>query len=109
MFQMLTCFNLKPGVEVGDLTDALAVFTRHMREQGLCEGCGPVLDRCAEAHLDTDRERDHAHFFLMDFRDRAQSDDALKYIRRMGLRNVPEHVDVFTKVKDQVFICWQTA
>jgi len=106
MFQMLTCCNLKPGVELAEFERRLAEFTAHMVGLGLCEGCGPVGRRQADSGLDTDAERTHEFFFLMDFRDRAQADASLAHIHEMGQRNVPTHLEVFRRVTDSIFICW---
>lgn len=107
MFQMLTCFNLKEGVDLAELEAGLEAFAEEMIALDLCTGCGPVGHRRAESGLDTDAERDHGYFFLMDFRDRAQSEAAYAHIKRLGLMGVESHLDVIRKTRDTIFICWE--
>ncbi|MEO0620998.1 MAG: hypothetical protein AAF183_02120 [Pseudomonadota bacterium] len=106
---MLTCCDLKPGVDLAAFEGHLARFTEYMTAEGLCLGCGPLGHRQASSGLDTDEERQHSLFFLMDFRDRAQADAALAHIDALGLRNVPTHLEVFRQVANPIFICWADA
>ncbi|MBK0400793.1 hypothetical protein H0I76_16455 [Limibaculum sp. M0105] len=109
MFQMLTCFNLKRGVGLEEFGAALESFISHLRETGLALGGSGVKRRCVETHLDTDRERGHEFFFVMDFRDKAQSDAAFDYLKARTPEGFRRHRAVFSRVRDQVFICWQDA
>jgi len=106
MFQMLTCFNLKPGVQMAEFEAHLAEFTREMVALGLCTGCGPVMHRRRDTGLDTDDDRTHTHFFVMDFVDKDQGDRALAHIKTIGLKNMRSHLEVFRRVTDSIFICW---
>lgn len=107
MFQMLTCFNLKPGISLDEFKSALDAFAAHLKERGLAEGCGAIQRRCSDTMLDTDRERDHSFFVLMDFRDRAQSDAARDYLRSGQEPGLSRHRAVNSKAQDPIFICWQ--
>jgi hypothetical protein len=42
MFHMLTCFNLKSEVEIGEFRAAYMDFVEHMRGIDLVEGTGPA-------------------------------------------------------------------
>ncbi|NHX27803.1 hypothetical protein HA397_28065, partial [Escherichia coli] len=74
MFHMLTCFNLKPGVEIEAFRDAFVGFVDHMRSVGLVESAGAIGKRQRDTIMDTDDERDHEYFVVMSFLDRAQPD-----------------------------------
>ena len=107
MFHMLTCFNLKPGVEIETFRDALDRFVDHMRSVGLVEGAGPIGRRQSDTIMDTDDERDHEYFMVMSFRDRAQSDDAVDLMRKHQDPSETVHHAVYSRAKDMVFICWE--
>ncbi len=107
MFQMLTCFNLRTGVALASFESELRAFAAEMAEAGLVEGAGPVLRRRTDTALDTDDARDHAYFFLMDFRDKAQADAALAAIARGDEPGATRHRAVFSKTRDAIFICWE--
>lgn len=107
MFQMLTCFDLKAGVTLKDFETALAWFAEDLTSRGLAEGSGPVFRRCSATPLDTDAERDQAFFFLMTFRDKAQSDAAFAYIDGRTEPGRTRHLSVFNKVASPIFICWE--
>ena len=76
MFHMLTCFNLKPGIEIGSFRAAYMDFVEHMRGIDLVESTGPIGMRQSDTKMDSDSERDHQHFVVMSFRNRAQVDAA---------------------------------
>lgn len=107
MFHMLTCFNLKDGETIEGFRDAYAGFVAHMRQIGLVEGTGPIGERQKDTSMDTDDERDHAYFVIMSFRDRAQVDRALSLLYRHENPSDSAHARVHSKIRDQIFICWQ--
>ena len=104
---MLTCFNLKVDVTMDSFQDALSEFTAHMKSKDMVVSTGPVGKRQSDTIMDTDSERDHQHFFLMTFRDRAQCDKAVKYLLPHQEPGESAHKAVYTKVTDQIFICWE--
>lgn len=108
MLQMLSCFNLRPGVELGPFQGHVTAFATHMREIDLVEAVGPVMRRVTDTPLDTDRVRDHAFFFTMDFRDRAQADASYAYLARREAPGWGLHQAVFGRVEDAIFICWES-
>jgi hypothetical protein len=73
MFHMLTCFDLKPGIEIGAFRAAYLGFVEYMRSIDLVECTGPIGQRQRDTRMDTDGERDHEYFVIMSFRDRARS------------------------------------
>ena len=104
---MLTCFNLKPAVSIDDFRQVLVDFTIHLEELGLVDRTGPIGRRQRHPVMDTDKERDHEYFFIMSFRDHAQCDRAVDYIRpRKGPGEVI-HKALYSKIKDEIFICWE--
>ena len=107
MFHMLTCFNLKPGIELGAFRTALADYTAHLQELDLVECTGPIGERQSDTILDTDGERHHRYFNTMSFRDRAQADAATDYIKAHEEPGHSLHIAVHSKSQDQIFICWQ--
>jgi len=107
VFHMLTHFNLKSGIELGAFRKALANYTAHMQELDLVESNSPIGKRQSNTILDTDDERHHQYFTTMTFRDRAQSDAAIDYIKAHTEPGHSIHVAVYSKVQDQIFTCWQ--
>ncbi len=107
MFNMLTCFDLKAGVEMPEFEAALAVYAEHMRGRDLLASVGPVGTRARNTILDTDEQRTQAHFFLMHFRDRAQADAATALIES-GEREADHiHRAMYAKADNMVFLCWE--
>ncbi len=107
MFHMLTCFDLKPDVEIGAFGAALADYTVHLQELDLVESNGPIGQRQSDTILDTDGERHHQFFTTMSFRDRSQADAAVDYIKAHTEPGHSIHHAVYSKVQNQIFICWQ--
>ena len=107
MFRMLTCFDLKPGFSLDDFELALDEYTEHMRDLDLVIERGPIGERVSDTILDTDNERAHSYFMLMNFRDRAQSDKAVEYILEHKEPGDSIHRSVYARVDNLVFICWQ--
>lgn len=107
MFHMLTCFDLKPGFTLEEFRLSLDDYTEHMRELDLVIDRGPIGKRVSDTILDTDSERDHGYFMLMNFRDRAQSDKAVNYILEHREPGDSIHTSVYSKAENLVFICWQ--
>ena len=107
MFHMLTCFNLKPEFAMDDFRRSLTGLARHMREVDLVHSTGPIGRRQSDTIMDTDSERDHEYFFIMSFRDRAQCDKAGGYLLPHEEPGESIHKDVYSKLRDQIFICWE--
>jgi hypothetical protein len=97
MFHMLTCFDLKPEYSLDEFQESLDEYTNHMHSLDLVEDRSPIGLRQSDTIMDTDNERNHKYFMLMNFRDRTQSDKAVEYINK----------EVYSKVQDLIFICWQ--
>ena len=107
MFHMLTCFNLRPAIELGDFRKALVDYTAHMQELDLVVSNSPIGLRQSDTSMDTDAERRHRYFTITTFRDRAQVDAAYDYIKAHTEPGYAIHHAVYSKVQDQIFICWQ--
>jgi hypothetical protein len=107
MFHMLSCFNLKPGEEIGAFRSAYRSYVDEMKRIGLVESTGPVGNRQSDTPMDTDDERDHEYFVVMSFRDREQVDAAYAHIMHHAGPSGIAHDSVYNKVMDPVFICWQ--
>lgn len=107
MFHMLSCFDLKPGENITDFSEAYAAFVEQMQRLNLVEYSGPVGRRQTDTPMDTDSERDHDYFAVMSFRDRAQVDAAYAHIMdHVGASDIA-HEAVYNRVLNPVFICWQ--
>jgi hypothetical protein len=104
---MLTCFNLKPEIAMDNFRHAIAEFMEHMKANELVHSSGPVGRRQRDTIMDTDTERDHEFFFILSFRDREQCDRAVEYILPHEEPGESMHNAVYSKVKDQIFICWE--
>jgi len=107
VFRMLTCFNLRPDTSIEEFRLSVAQFSEHLKKIDLIHTIGPVGRRHKHAILDTDSERDHNYFFITSFRDREQSDLAVKYILPHEEREELLHQAVYSKVIDPIFICWE--
>ena len=42
MFHMLTCFNLKPEITIGEFSQALSDLTKHLKEREFVHSTGPI-------------------------------------------------------------------
>ena len=107
MFHMLTCFNLKPEIAMDKFRHAIAEFTAHLKASELIHSAGPIGRRHRDTIMDTDSERDHEFFFILSFRDREQCDRAVEYILPHEEPGESFHDAVYSKVVDQIFICWE--
>jgi hypothetical protein len=107
MFQMLTCFDLKPEFSIKEFQRSLTDYTEHMHKLDLVESNGPIGLRQSDTIMDTDNERKHKYFVLMNFRDKTQSDKAIDYIKTHREPGDSIHKNVYSKVQNQIFICWQ--
>jgi len=107
MFHMLTCFDLKPGVEIEAFRAAYLDFVDYMRSIGLVERSGPIGRRQNDTRMDTDGERDHEYFVIMSFRDRAQVDAAYAKLVACEGAESTAHEEAYSNIRNQIFICWQ--
>ena len=107
MFHMLTCFNLKPGISIDEFRQSLAELTSHLEKLELLFCTGPIGRRQRHPIMDTDSERDHEYFFIMSFRDRAQCDRAVENMLPRSEPGDSVHKAVYSKVKDEIFVCWE--
>lgn len=107
MFHMLTCIDLKPGEPLEEFEQSLVGYTAHMHGLDLVESNGPIGLRQNDTIMDTDDERKQNYFVIMHFRDRAQSDNAVAYIKTHSESGDSIHKKVYSKVQNLIFICWQ--
>ena len=107
MFHMLTCFDLKPDVGIGDFRDAYSNLIAHLQGIGMAEGTGPIGRRQSDTPMDTDSERDQEYFVVMTFRDRAQVDVAYAQFLHHQEPTNSIHIAVRSKMQNPIFICWQ--
>ena len=107
MFHMLSCFNLKAEISIDEFRSSLADYTAHLQTLDLVDSTGPIGRRQSDTIMDTDNERDHQYFVTMSFRDRAQCDRSVDYIHGHQQPGDRIHREVYSKVADPVFICWE--
>ena len=107
MFHMLTCFDLKPGVEIDEFRQSVVVYEQHLKERNLIQSMGPIGQRQRHPIMDTDDERDHQYFFSSSFQDRTQCDRAVDYILLHEEPGDSIHKAVYAKVQNRIFICWE--
>ena len=104
---MLTCFDLKPGIDIEAFRAAYLGFVDYMRSIDLVERTGPIGRRQSDTKMDTDDERDHQYFVIMSFRDRAQVDAAYAKLVPHEEPARTAHEAVYSNIQNQIFICWQ--
>ena len=109
MFHMLSYFDLKKGCTLKDFKAALHRYSEHMQEIDLIAGIDPVGIRHSDTILDTDDDRDQQYFFLMNFRDVAQSDAAVAHIEAAVEPSATIHSDMLSLIENARFICWRDA
>ena len=107
MFQMLTCFDLKPEISLADFQQSLIEYTAYMHGLDLVDSNGPIGLRQSDTIMDTDDERNHSYFMIMYFRDREQCDNAVTYIEAHKEPGDSIHKELYSKVQNPIFICWQ--
>ncbi len=107
MFHMLSCFNLKPGETIETFQIRYQSFVEEMLKLDLVVSTDPIGRRQNDTPMDTDQDRDHEYFVIMNFRDRAQVDAAYAHIEKHFGPGDAAHDEVYTRVQDPVFICWQ--
>jgi hypothetical protein len=107
MFHMLSCFDLKPDEDIEAFRSAHVDFVAYMKSVDLMADSGSIGRRQSDTPMDTDAERDHEYFVITSFKDRAQVDAAYAYIKKHVEPGETSHNEVYTKVRDPVFICWQ--
>jgi hypothetical protein len=107
MFLMLTCFDLKSDIMIDGFKTAYKQFVEFMRGIDLVERSGPISRRQSDTIMDTDDERDHQYFAVMSFRDRTQVDAAIAELFGHTEPAEPMHKGVYSKVQNQIFICWE--
>lgn len=107
MFHMLTCFNLKSGIELSDFRSSFDAFVDYMKSIDLVVDSGPIGARQKDTAMDTDDERDHQYFVIMSFRDRTKVDEAVALLYAHKDPSESAHKAVYSRVRDPIFICWQ--
>ncbi|MBT5242786.1 MAG: hypothetical protein HOL66_00920 [Rhodospirillaceae bacterium] len=107
MFHMLSCFNLKLGEDMDAFRSAYVDFVDYMKSIDLVEDSGAIGRRQPDTPMDTDNERQHEYFVIMSFRNQTQVDAAYAYIKKHVEPGESSHNDVYKKVQDPIFICWQ--
>jgi len=104
---MLSCFDIRKESNLEEVRQALAAYMTHMQELDLVVGADPIGIRQSDTILDTDEERSQAYLLLMHFRDRAQSDDAVRHIESFQEPAASIHRELYSKLESLVFICWE--
>ena len=107
MYHMLSCFNLKPGITIDTFKQSLAELNKYLRNCDLVHSTGQIGRREHHPIMDTDSERDHKYFMIMTFRDRVQCDRSVEHVQSGKEPGNTVHRDVWKKVSDSVFICWE--
>ena len=107
MIHMLSAFDLNDGEDPTVFESAYSAFLSDLRAEGMIATAGPVGRRMSDTPMDTDRTRAHQFFSVMSFEDRAQLDAAYEQIAKRLSGATQTHRDVFSRVKDAVFTCWQ--
>ena len=104
---MLSCFDLKPETDFKAFCGEYIEFVEQMKSIGLVESTGPIGRRQNDTPMDTDDERNHEYFVIMNFRDRNQVDAAYSYIESHKEPGKAVHTSIYSQVTNSIFICWQ--
>jgi hypothetical protein len=104
---MLSCFNLKPGIAVEAFVKSLGELDKYLGDLDLVHSTGQVGRREHHPIMDTDSERNHEYFMIMTFRDRTQCDRSVEHVQSGEEPGISLHRDVWQKVENSVFICWE--
>ena len=107
MFHMLSCFNLKPGITIDAFKQSLELLDQHLRDIDLVHSTSRIGRRDHHPVMDTDSERNHEYFVIMNFRDRAQCDRSVQHIDSGEKPGSSMHRELWQQVSDPVFICWE--
>ena len=107
MFYMLSSFDLKPEQSISEFQNDLQSFTELLIQHDLILDCGPVGKRELNTILDTDEERSQEYYVLMTFRDKAQSDKAVKFIYQKPLEETAIHPQLYSRADNMIFTCWE--
>jgi len=57
--------------------------------------------------MDTDDELDLEFYFIDTFEDRVQCDRAVEYMQRIDTPAQAFHKNMYSKIADPVFVCWE--
>ncbi|MEM8796218.1 MAG: hypothetical protein AAGE61_11675 [Pseudomonadota bacterium] len=105
--QMVCRFDLKAGVEAGQVQIALESFARDMSARGLIAAAGPLCRRYADTPMDTDPATIRAYSAVFFFEDRNQLNEAYDVLKTM-LGPVDErHHGVLTLIENPIFTCFE--
>ncbi len=107
MFHMLSCFDLGSDETIEAYKESLDQFVDHMKQIGLLKSVSPIGRRQKHPVMDTDAERDHEYFFTMTFANRTQCDLAVDHIYNHQDPGDTIHKQMYSKIKNPIFICWQ--
>ncbi len=106
MIQMLSRFDLKPGIAFDAFAEHYFGFAEEMRERELIVSTGPIGRRIADTPMDTDADDAPEFYAVMTFRDRAQLDAAYAYMEGRSSTVSKHHAVVHRAVANPVFTCW---
>ncbi|MEM8837850.1 MAG: hypothetical protein AAGE89_07135 [Pseudomonadota bacterium] len=105
--QMVCRFDLKAGVEVGQVQTALESFARDMSARGLIAAAGPLCRRYADTPMDTDPGTIRAYSAVFFFKDRNQLNESYDGLKTM-LGPVDErHHGVLALIESPIFTCFE--
>lgn len=107
MFHMLSCFDLNAGVTIEEFAESNNLFLIRMQELGLVQSISPIGRRNRHPVMDTDKERNQEYFFTMSFLNEKQCNDAVECIYSANEPEESIHGSISSKVKNQIFVCWE--
>jgi len=106
MFCMLSCFNLKEDENIDEFRACLDLFSLKLIEDELLESTTPITKRFRHPVMDTDKSN-FEYFFIMKFKNEDQMERSVKYIFEESEPGLTLHQNVWKKIKQYNFICWQ--
>lgn len=107
MIHMLSAFDLKPGESLPTFRAAYTEFLADLETAGIIAAAGPIGQRVSDTPMDTDEENARQLFSILSFHDRAQLDAAYAHISARAAPGTSSHLDMYRRITDSVFTCWQ--
>jgi len=107
MFHMLSCFNLKSGVNLDEFRTSNDLFVSHMLKHELIQSASSIGRRNKHPIMDTDKLLNQEYYYVITFKDEDQCNRAVECIHSHVEPEDTIHRDVTSKTENQSFIFWE--
>ena len=106
MFYMHSSFNLREDETIDEFRTCLDLFSLKLIEDELLVSITPIKKRYHHPVMDTDKTN-FEYFFTMKFKNEDQLERSVKYIFGESEPGLTLHQNVWRKIEQYNFICWQ--